>query len=170
MKIDPAFVSKLLADEADPIGALHQLANFWSPRASADGTGKFEGISRPERATHLFLWYYGEVGNGGHSQFLLNPMGSYAHETQAALHDMGLADVAEVLEAVVALFPERSIPKDRATRVAALEALDAAGSEAATAFARADRALDAIPVVPLHIRVLRYLSKHRAEVLQPEQP
>lgn len=74
VKINTAFVSKLLADETEPISGLGQVADLWSTRVSVDGTDKIEGLSRPEYAAHLFLWCYGEVGNGGHSQYLLNAM------------------------------------------------------------------------------------------------
>jgi len=98
MKINPGYVARLLAaSEKDAVGALAELACLWSTRAGRNETGELTGLSPSELAAHLALWYTGDVGNGGHVQYFMNPMGYYAHETLAGLEKLGLEGAAKIL-------------------------------------------------------------------------
>jgi hypothetical protein len=162
VRIDPAYVAKLLSGKVDPDEALMQLSSFWSARLRED-VGNLDRLSTPERNAHLFLWYSGEVGNGGHAQYLMNPMGSYAVETHDALLSMGLMEPAEILRSVLDIFPNSDMLKRREDRLNLLAACLDVGL-----LQRADKAFYARSL-SLAERVLTYLAEHANEVLQTEQ-
>ena len=166
MKIQLELVSTLLADEDNAATALAQLSNFWSTRAQMGEDGQLTGLSAPERAAHLMLWYTYEVANGGHSQYFYNPIGAFAHETVAALDEIGLNEVSAILVRAFNAFPNRTVPAERVSRCEALRALS---GTAKAELNSADRALYALDQDTVDVAVLRYLRQHKDDVLRPEQ-
>jgi hypothetical protein len=165
MNIDQRYVARLLAATGDDAAeALAQLSRFWSGRAKLSETGDLTGLSPAETAAHLALWYFGEVGNGGHTQYFMNPTGSLAHETVAALEMLGLEQAAKTLRDACQMFPGRQVPKEQTARFAAIEALD---REHYDLLYRSDLAIWAI-TGQIDIDILRYLQQHKDEVLTPE--
>jgi hypothetical protein len=166
MKVHPSYVARRLnAPSEEAISALADLANVWSGRARLSATGILTGLSQAETAAHLTLWYSGEVCNGGHAQYFMNPVGSLAHETVAALEHLGLPDAGRILKESLQVFSDRQVPKDRAARLAAIEALDRKQQDHLD---RCDQALIAI-ALGLDAAILQYLRRHKDHVLVPEQ-
>jgi Domain of unknown function (DUF4375) len=60
--------------------------------------------------------FFGEIVNGGLSQFFSNSPGNRAHETLAALRTIGAALCVQLLEKALALFPGGIAPVDRQKR------------------------------------------------------
>src|SRR4029077_4635801 len=120
MELADEYVEKLLGSP-DPAVALGALSQLWSLRA--DASKPHMGLAKPEFNAHLYLWYSGEVGNGGHSQFFLNPIGAHADETLSPLHSMEFSDLAAILQEACALFPNGFVPKDRSKRELAVRNL-----------------------------------------------
>ena len=166
MKISPRYVARLLAASADDaVDALAQLSSFWSTRARLTETGELTGLSPSEMAAHLALWYCGEVGNGGHTQYFMNPVGSFAHETIPGLEKLGLEQAASILRDAIQVFPDRQVPRDRKVRLARIDGL---GSDHLDLLRRLDLALWAISG-RIDVTILRYLEAHKDEVLAAEQ-
>jgi hypothetical protein len=166
MKIARSYVAQLLAsDEKGAIDALATLAGFWSSRAGLSEAGELTGLSPSELAAHLALWYTGEVGSGGHTQYFMNPMGGYAHETITALELLGLERAAKILRDAVRVFPDGQVPKSGTIRYAHIERLDGRQLDL---LHRADLALDAV-MQHIDFHILQYLRKHGDEVLTAEQ-
>ena len=166
MKISPCYVARLLAAGADDaVDAMAQLSSFWSARARLTEAGELTGLSPAERAAHLALWYCGEVGNGGHTQYFMNPVGSFAHETITGLQKLGLEQAANILRDAIQVFPDRQVPRDRTIRLARIDGL---GSDHLDLLGRLDLALWAISG-RVDVTILRYLEAHKDEVLAAEQ-
>jgi hypothetical protein len=73
-------------------------------------------LSTIEFAVHLVLLYLGEVGNGGHLQFLLKSRGAHANEILASLKQTGLTVQASILAQVCAAFPKGLVPENELER------------------------------------------------------
>jgi hypothetical protein len=165
MKISPRYVARLLAATADDaVDALAQLSSFWSARARLTETGELTGLSPSELAAHLALWYCGEVGNGGHTQYFVNPVGSFAHETITSLEKLGLDQAASILWNAVQVFPDQRVPREQAIRLARINALC---NDHLDLLHRLDLALWAISG-RIDLTILRYLEAHRDDVLAAE--
>jgi len=146
-----------------PATALAHLSQFWGVRARIDEHGDLVGLSDPERVVHLMLCYTGEVGNGGHVQYFMNPGGAFAHETVEALNVLGAHEVANVLARTISLFPRGTVPKESRDRNSAVQQL----SESAMAqLAVADQA---VWQHSLDVLALSYLRQRSKDVLSLEQ-
>jgi len=165
MKISQSYIRRLLADEENAAGALGHLSNFWSTRAKLSEAGELTGLSDVERLAHLALWYFGEVGNGGHIQYFMNPVGSFAQETVASLQQLGLEHAAKILHNAIQVFPGGQVPKERTVRLAEIDGL---GRRQLDSLHQADLALWAI-TKRIDVDILRYLQQHQDEVLSAEQ-
>lgn len=119
LRIAPELFERML-DSATPSEALHQLDSWWCARAGRSMEQRHWGLSQVEFDVHLYLLYLGEVGNGGHSQFFLNPGGDHAMETIEALERLGLADLRGILQRACAVFPALIAPKGSDIREAAM--------------------------------------------------
>lgn len=184
MKIPKSHIERLLsADEEDASQALSDLSNFWFPRAKLSETDELTGLSPAETAAHLARHYFGEVRNGGHIQYFWNSSGSLAHETIAILEKLGLEQAAQILRNAVQVFPNGQVPKQRAVRIAQIGpafpafwwyvtkagAYDGFGRRELDLLDDANLALWEMDQTQSDIVILRYLQKHKDEVLIPEQ-
>jgi Domain of unknown function (DUF4375) len=166
MKISRDYVARLLAANADEATeALAQLSTCWAARARFTESGKLNGLSPSEMAAHLALWYSAEVGNGGHTQYFMNPIGSFAHETFASLETLNLKHAATILRSALEVFPDREASKDQELRLAVINRLD---REQLGLLHRLDVAFWAISS-QIDVVILRYLEVHKDEVLAAEQ-
>lgn len=155
-------MEKLLASP-DPAVALAAISQFWSLRADASKASL--GLAKPEFNAHLYLWYSGEVGNGGHSQFFLSPIGAHAEETLSALQSMEFSALAAILQEACALLPNGFVPKDRSRRELAIRALS---QQALRRWEALDRSVSQLTF--RHDQMaLHYLRQHLKEILVPER-
>jgi hypothetical protein len=162
-RVSPAYVQRLLNSMDDPGSSLMYLSQFWSVRARLNERGELVGLSDAERVVHLVSLYTGEVGNGGHVQYLLNPAGAFAHETIDALGALSATKAMETLAGVVAIFPDGRVPKDREKRTMAVHALS---DQLLQKLDEADRTIWGIS---LDAPALAYLRDRPADVLAAEK-
>ena len=160
MRIAESYYRRLLF-ETDPSQAVGHLANLWSTRA-VEGD-PFLGLNRVEFNVHLALWYFAEVGNGGHFQYFFNPIGRFALQTRDALKATGLQAAAEVLAQAIAVWPGE-IPLDALLRQSQIESLPQASLQL---WHRLDRDLQLMS--DYCDQLLMYLRDNSSEVLAPER-
>jgi hypothetical protein len=82
-----------------------------SPRQS-----HMERLSRSAQVLFNTGFFAGEIINGGMSQFFSNSSGDRAHETLAALREIGAVLCVQLLEKALTLFPDGIAPVDRQKR------------------------------------------------------
>ena len=99
---------------------------FWDQVSIYDGPVRFfDDIAKvPEVSRHLLTahWCQSEVCNGGFDQLFANSTGVLTPEAAAAFRAIGMPNTAAVVEAAIAEFGA-SFPRDRRSRMAALEKL-----------------------------------------------
>jgi hypothetical protein len=157
MRISERYFQNLLSSE-DAVSAVSELAAFWSARANEHLP--LLGLSRPEFNVQLVLAYAGEVQNGGHAQFFMNPVGHYAPLAAPALREVGLLGLARVLEQALSLFPDMALlgSESVASRIEQVgPPLRAADAEFFGLGPAVDQAC------------LKHLRAHAAEVLKEER-
>ena len=164
LRIAPELFERTLAS-TKPSEALHLLDSWWSARAGRSVEQRRFGLSQAEFDVHLYLLYLGEVGNGGHSQFFLNPTGDHASETLEALGRLGLAELRGILERACAEFPSASVPKGSDAREAVIDLLP---ETAFMQWSALDKELYKVDQASWR-RVLEYVARHRDEVLVQER-
>jgi Domain of unknown function (DUF4375) len=164
VRIAAELVSRLL-NSSDPAGAVHQLDGFWCTRQGRTADQPWFGLSAVEFRVHLFLLYVGEVGNGGHAQFFLNPTGAYVADTIDALEALGMQDLRSTLAAACQVFPDAHVPPDEAARE---KAVGEVGSSGEAEWERCDRQVYALEA-SCWPTALEYLRVHRTEVLVHER-
>jgi hypothetical protein len=67
---------------------------------------RLRSLSPGQRALYALHWTTSEVANGGFHQYLRNPTGMLAEEALGGAELIGSTDVAGVLRALLALFPD----------------------------------------------------------------
>jgi Domain of unknown function (DUF4375) len=151
-----------LLHASDPIKSVFALANIWSSRQGRKETDTCFGLLPCQYAVHLYLNYQGDVGNGGHSQFFMNPVGAYANETLAALNELRFQKVHDILLRAVAVFPGSQVPKDWKQRN---EIVKGFSEDVFALWSLLDRQLYTVDSAcwPL---LLRYLQDHESEILE----
>jgi hypothetical protein len=155
------YIRNLLRDN-DPIKAVFGLADIWSSRPGRKDTDPCFGLLPCQYAVHLYLNYEGDVGNGGHLQYFMNPVGADANETLAALTELGFQDVHEILSRAVAVFPAAKVPKDWKERI---DFVHGFSDDVYALWSQLDRALWSVSSA--HWPLLqKYLQSHEAEILE----
>jgi len=114
----------------------------------------------------LCLIYSGEVGNGGHSQFLLNRGGRVIRDTLDALRDAGLPELESTLARAVAQFPTGNVPDNVEDAERAFQQLT--GQELGELDDLDRQAFRFLPIVD--DRLLAYVRAHKSQILLPETP
>lgn len=150
--------------DPDPIEAVYELASIWSSRPGRNKTDPYFGLLPCQYTVHLFLNYQGDVGNGGHSQFFLNPVGAYADETLAALNELRFQKVHNILSRAIAVFPNSQVPMDWKQRHDLVEGFS---DDVFALWTRLDRELYSADNAcwPL---LQRYLQDHESEILEQD--
>jgi hypothetical protein len=69
-----------------------------------------------QRAIYALTAADGEVNNGGFEQFFFNSSGAFMHEAIDGAELIGAPQHAEILGEAAAIYPEGTVPKDRAER------------------------------------------------------
>jgi hypothetical protein len=64
-------------------------------------------FSDPQRAVFAVMWYRGEVGNGGHSQFYTNSTGILWEDAMKGFELIGIVDGKKIIEESVKRYGER---------------------------------------------------------------
>jgi len=155
------YLRKLLYD-TDPIKAVFELANISSSRPGRKQTDPYFDLLPCQYVVRLYLNYQGDVGNGGHSQFFMNPVGAYANETLAALRELRFQNVTDILSRAIAVFPASHVPKDSKERNDLVEGFS---EDAFTLWFQLDRELYSVSEV--HWPLLqKYLQDHESEILE----
>ncbi len=165
MKIGEEYFQRLLAGGENECSAVHELDGLWCARPGRSESNQWFGLSRAEFDVHLVLHYLGEVGNGGHQQYFLNPVGGYTAETLDALRRTGLSDVHAVLLQACSVFQGVPIPADATQRSCVMEQLD---DDARSVLSRMDERTFSLESRCWQ-QLLRYLREHQAEVLAEER-
>jgi uncharacterized protein DUF4375 len=164
LRIAPELFDRTLAS-TEASEALHQLDSWWCARAGRSVKQRHFGLSQAEFDVHMYLLYLGEVGNGGHSQFFLNPTGDHASEALEALGRLGLAELRGILERACAVFPGSSVPKGSDAREAVIDELTEA---ALLRWSALDKELYKVDQASWG-HVLDYVARHRDEILVQER-
>jgi hypothetical protein len=112
-------------------------------------------------------WFYGEIVNGGMSQFFSNSSGNRTHETLAALRMIGALLCVELLEKALKLFPDSTAPVDRQKRCELLFAFEERNPQFLQGldevfYARVD-ALGAMPDEDLTALELAFMRTHHLD-------
>lgn len=151
-----------LLHDPDPLKTVWELANIWSSRPGRKETDAYFGLLPCQYTVHLFLNYQGDVGNGGHSQFFMNPVGAYANETLMALKELRFWKAHDILSRAVAVFPGAQVPKDGNERNKLVEGF---ADDVMALWSRLDRELfsEDSACWPL---LQRYLQDHESEILK----
>ncbi len=89
------------------------------------GATPLERLTLPAATIYLVGVFEGQVVKGGFRQFLVDPSGNFAAETLQALREVGAHVSVELLEKVLAPFPESTVPSDRNLRLNLLAQVDA---------------------------------------------
>ncbi|WP_035614333.1 DUF4375 domain-containing protein [Haloferula sp. BvORR071] len=160
-KFAHCYIERLLF-HTEPMEAVHTLCDMWACREGVSEDREFFGFSEPEFHVHLYLLYQGEVGNGGHFQFFLNPSGRH---TAAVSRALAFHHAADVFNRACSVFPSGAVPADDTAREAFIERLP---ESVIQHWARLDRELCSIDRA-YWPQLLSYLRKHDAQILQPER-
>jgi len=153
----PAF-EDFLAEE-DPVGVLWPflVATVFRDDQSKAGIA---ALSPGARTLYLVQVLGGEVLNGGFEQYFSNSSGEYAHETLAALQEVGASQAAKLLEQAIAAFPGGQVPTQRLARYEALQKVNAEVLEALdTAYYRLEKTTGE----DLSERILAFMRNHAAD-------
>ena len=102
------------------------LSDLVFPRYDRDG---FAALTPDERVAYCVDALEREVNNGGFDQFFWNSSGDTAHETQAALGEIGAPAAAQLVREAIAAFPGGKVPADRGEREKVLETLPESARE-----------------------------------------
>jgi hypothetical protein len=160
LRLDRRVIDRFL-DEAPAREAVYGIDQYLAPRDRDDP--EF-GLTRPELNLRLFLIYVGEVGNGGHAKFFLNPSGGYAERTLVAMREMGLDALAGVLEEAGSVFAGGLIPTSQDEREVIIHAMP---SEVMSFWGQLDKQVWRREA-STDVRVLQYLQDNRNQLLRPE--
>jgi hypothetical protein len=82
-----------------------------------------------QRAIYALTAADGEVNNGGFEQFFFNSSGALMHEAIEGAELIGASQQAEILRKAATIYPEGTVPKDRAERDRILQAVPGAELE-----------------------------------------
>lgn len=164
MKYSPEFIRELLY-QTEPLQAIYELAQIWSAREGVSENRSYFGFSQIEFRVHVLLFYQGEVGNGGHSQFFFNPFGRYASAVGEALDALAFEPFTDLFKRACSVFPGSVVPEAHDRRQAFIEQLS---PEAKLLLRTLDQEFYTLDR-DFHARLLDYLRQNAAQVLQPEQ-
>jgi Domain of unknown function (DUF4375) len=153
------FVERILT-EYEAGEAITAIDRYLAPR---DANHAELGFTRPEMNLRMFCIYTGEVGNGGHLQFFLNPGGCYAERALVALREMRLSSLENILFRAIGVFPGARLPSNQVERVRLIESLP---RDAMAAWDHLDREFYALR--GYESDVLAYLRRNQTVLLQPE--
>jgi hypothetical protein len=93
---------------------LIELDNYIS--ALSDYGDSIERLNEPQKNFFYNQTLEREVNNGGFNQFYLNSSGDFAHEIIISLKKIGANKTAMIVEKANDQFPDKIVPKDRASR------------------------------------------------------
>jgi hypothetical protein len=161
MRISESYFQSLLTNTV-PDEAVFSFVNIWSGRTSLDRTIPYFGLGRKEYLVQLVVQYDGEVGNGGHFQYLSNPSGGNAREAILALRELGFEERAELLEAALEPVSIESGIEHFADLV------ESANTEVMKFWGTLDRAYFELPF-DVNSRILEYLRANSSEILVKER-
>jgi hypothetical protein len=162
MRIAPELFDRLLNRE-EASRAVSQLDALWCARPSCSSQRERFGLSPTEYDVHLCLVYLGEVSNGGHGQFFLNPSGSHSNAVLVSLGRTGLSEIRSILVRACSVFPGGVVPQETTVRELIVETLP---QSARDVWAELDR-----QIYGLHpdVALLAYLRANATDVLVPER-
>ena len=152
MRVSKQYVEELL-QSPDAIDAINQLSQLWSPRLSEKAPNF--GLSEVEYMCQLCLIFFGEVGNGGLSQYFRNRGFRQVPDTLRALREIGCIEEEAALRSAYGMIAP-SFDRD-------------SGRIDETVLRQFENFNRIIMRERPDNRLLGYLRAHRDQVLQPEQ-
>jgi len=158
LKYAKSYIEDLLF-HTEPLKAVHTLCSIWAARPDISEDREFFGLSEPEFRVHCCLHYLGEVSNGGHYQFFLNPFGRHAGAVARALASLQFRRAAHIFSRACSLFPSSDIPHDDAARQVLVQQLSESAIQRWTALDRELYAIDR----DYWPRLLDYLREHESQ-------
>lgn len=164
VRISNDYFQRLLKS-SDASKAVFELDTIWCCRQGRAASQPRFGLSSAEYDVHMFLLYQGDVGNGGHQQFFLNPAGDFVCELQESLHRLGLGEVLRILLDAISVFSKGSVPRNAAERKTVISQITQADLHR---WDRLDREFYAIEKECWQ-QILNYLQLRENEVLLPER-
>jgi len=94
------------------------LEHIWNEQPYADGpefTDWFNRLTIPQQVLFPTHWLCSEVRNGGFHQYFTNSTGYHAPEAVQGFVELGLGDIASIVQRAIAVFGE-SFPRERLIR------------------------------------------------------
>lgn len=164
MKYARDYIERLL-HETEPLEALARLGTIWSTREGVSEDKPHFGFSEPEFHVHMYLLYQGEVGNGGHAQFFMNPSGRHATAVKSALQVLGFDWALTILQRACSEFPQGEVPQDHQKREDTIATLP---EETFVRWAELDKEFYKMDSASWGT-LMTYLRKNDDHVLQPER-
>ena len=164
MKYARDYIERLL-HETEPLEALARLGTIWSTREGVSEDKPHFGFSEPEFHVHMYLLYQGEVGNGGHAQFFMNPSGRHAIAVKSALQALGFDWALTILQRACSEFPQGEVPQDHQKREDTIATLP---EQTFVRWAELDKEFYKIDSAYWGA-LMAYLRKNDDQVLQPER-
>lgn len=164
MKISQSFIERIFTD-CSPSEAISTIGGFLNARARLHVDTPDFGLTRPELNLQLYAVYTGEVGNGGHMQFFLNPSGNLTARTLIALSEMQLCELSDVLTRACSAFPTSRVPSHADERASLISSFPETAHQLWNGLDRVVWGMtDAC-----ERKVLEYTRQHRDEFLQNER-
>jgi hypothetical protein len=162
-KDHPTF-GDFLAEE-DPIGVLW---SFLVATVFHDVSGRdnVEALTPSAKVLYMVQLLDGEVFNGGFHQYFSNSPGKHAHETLAALRELGAPRAAGLLQRAIDTFPNKRVPPHRGKRNDELDKTDA---KVLAALDTEYYALDKAGGEDLGERILSFMRPHAADHIAAPQ-
>lgn len=123
LRIAAAQVRSLLfpTEEDKMEDACHQVVGQAEEIYLMDGA---ESLTERQKYALAVETFYGEVCNGGLSQYLVNESGAYANWAADGFRAIGIPEFAQIAARVQALFPEGLVPEDHEARLDIVKELD----------------------------------------------
>ena len=167
MRISEQYFQKLLdAEDSSTVSkAVFDLDRQWCARDSVSEDKFNFGLSEPEFVAHLCIFYFGEVYNGGHSQFFLNPIGAYSPDVLSALERIGLSEIHALFQQACAVFPDAKVPATQDTRE---ELIQQMSNDKWQVWGQLDRQLYASDQDAWNV-MLAYIRENQDQILRPER-
>lgn len=104
-----------------------ELDNYIS--ALCDYGDSIERLNEPQKNFFYNQTLEREINNGGFNQFYFNSSGDFAHETIISLKAIGANKTAVIVEKANDQFPDKIVPKDRASRQEILSQIEDKANE-----------------------------------------
>jgi len=119
-------IDKLLSSD-NINNSIIELDNYIS--SLCDYGDSIEKLNEPQKNFFYNQTLEREINNGGLNQFYFNSSGDFAHETKISLKAIGAIKTSVIVEKANDQFPNKIVPKDRASRQDTLSQIEDKANE-----------------------------------------